>query len=258
MGLENVNYAAMLADMKAKRAALDASISAIETALASGALGQPGDLSPIGMDDVNGTSGITGPIDLPKGALLGKSVPVAIKLYLEATKRKQKPQEIANAITELGVESISKNFTIVVGTALKRLKASGDVVLFKDGWGLSSWAPPSMRSAMQGDSGKKKKKSSKGKKAKKTAAKPNVAVAFSEPEKKEAPVSARSASDLVLESVGARQGQELSAGEIANALNLKVGSVNLACIALSRAGKLEKTPANKYRIPVNAQVAKAG
>ena len=144
MALENINYGAILADMKAKRAALDASISALETALASGALGQASDAS--APSDAGAAAGvITGPVDLPKGALMGKSVPVAIKLYLEATKRKQKPQEIAAAISQLGVESIAKNFGIVVGTALKRLKAAGEVMIFKDGWGLSSWAPPSMQ-----------------------------------------------------------------------------------------------------------------
>ena len=56
----------------------------------------------------------------------------------------------------------------------------------------------------------------------------------------------------------ARPGQEFSAGEIAEGLNLKVGPINLFCGQLVKAGKIEKTGSKKFKLAKVQQFAKAG
>lgn len=132
-----LGYAEVLADMEAKRAALDAAITALRTALTLGALGQPGDAEAAALMTPGGAGGLGGsPVELPHGALLGKSLPAAIKLYLSAVKRKQTVREITTALREGGVESTSSNFENIVTGALHRLRGAGDVLRFKDGWAL--------------------------------------------------------------------------------------------------------------------------
>jgi hypothetical protein len=256
MALENINYAAMLADMKAKRAALDSSISALETALASGALGQPSD--PSFVAENGGASGSIGPMDLPSGALLGKSVPVAIKLYLEATKRKQSPQEIATAIRELGVESTSSNFNTIVATTLKRLRISGDVLRFKDGWGLSGWAPPSLRNSLESSrtekaAKKKRKASAKRKKDFKVAGGSVPNKPGPKPESKPAGMEAQLEAHFA-----AHPNQEITCQSVADALGLKIQTVNFVCGKLAYKGKLEKIATGKYRALKPQPMQKAG
>src|SRR5690242_19804997 len=112
MALENVNYVAVLADMKAKHAKLEASISALEAAIASGALGQAVGNS-LNLEDSVAVS-LGTPVELPVWAFLGKSIPGAIKLYMSAVKKKQTIREIASALREGGVESTSPNFDGVI------------------------------------------------------------------------------------------------------------------------------------------------
>jgi hypothetical protein len=145
MAQEYIDPMAMLADARAKRAALDALIVGLETAIASGALGPA----------VEGviTSGISPvptqlgkPIDLPAGAFNGKSLLEAIKLYLEAARQRKTKKEIVAALREGGVVSTSDNFEGVVQASLQRLKSLGQLLKFGDGWGLAEWSPASFRS----------------------------------------------------------------------------------------------------------------
>ncbi len=121
----------------------------------------------------SGNGEIGQPIDLPDGAFLGKSVPACIKLYLSASRKKKTSKEITAALRDGGVESTSGSFDNVVTTALNRLRTAGEVLKFKDGWGLSEWYPANMRTG--GSAGKQvtkgKKKTKKGK-PKTTAAAP--------------------------------------------------------------------------------------
>ena len=110
------------------------------------------------------------PVELPTGALLGKSLPAAITLYLSAVKKKQTIREIATALKEGGVESTAANFEGPVNGALYRLKASGEVLRFKDGWALADFYPESLRNRIAKDTEPKKRRKTK-KAAKKTAEK---------------------------------------------------------------------------------------
>lgn len=90
MAEEKMDYSSMLADMEAKKAALETAIASLRAALAAGALGAPGDL-PVGAAASLPTA-VSG--DIPTGAFLGKSIPAAIKLYLAAMRKKCTTREM--------------------------------------------------------------------------------------------------------------------------------------------------------------------
>ncbi len=167
MASEKFDFGEFLAVLEAKRAALDALIGTYRAALSLGALGQPGDV------DVTAYRGQSGPgggaaIELPQGALLGKSLPAAIHLYLSAARRKQTTKEIVTALREGGVESTSRNFENTVATALYRLKSAGAVFKFNDGWGLTEFYPESIRSRFAAQTDHKMAKKSAPKARKRT------------------------------------------------------------------------------------------
>lgn len=162
--------AVLLADIEAKKAALDALGAAVRAAIAAGALGAPSDLQ-MGSVTVNATVTPTGFADLPRGAFLGKTATDAIKLYLGAIRRKQTNKEIAQALRDGGLESAG-DFGNFITSALFRLKKEGAVLRFDDGWGLSEWYNEAFRAKVGGTNGKKAlpKRSKKPKKpAKKVA-----------------------------------------------------------------------------------------
>jgi hypothetical protein len=155
MASDKLDFAAVLAVLEAKRAALDTLIGSFRAAMSMGALGQFGDIdvAAVGIGASGPSMKASGPIDLPQGALLSMSLPAAIKLYLSVARRKQTTREIATALKEQGVESTSRNFENTVTTALHRLKNAGDVLKFNDGWALAEFYPENLRSriAAQGE-----------------------------------------------------------------------------------------------------------
>jgi hypothetical protein len=169
MASEKFDYETMIADLKAKRATLDAAIASLEAARALGTLGQATEGAEVSKVVTSGIPGAENghPVELPHGAFHGKSLPAAIKLYLSAVKKKQSIREIATALREHGMESTSDNFEGVVTGSLNRLKTLGEVLRFKDGWGLSEWYPEAFRSRIASEpkarKGGKKKRSKRGK-----------------------------------------------------------------------------------------------
>ena len=258
MAIENINYAAILADMKTKRSALDASISALEVALGAGALGQTsGDAISL-TDSVSASLG-SAPVELPVGAFLGKSLKAAIKLYLSAVKKKQTVTEIAAALKAGGVESTSLKFESVVKSSLANLKADGDVLRFKDGWALAEYYNQSIRKHLA-DNGKTNGKRTAKKAHKKKPPKASKRVAVeTEPVSAPRMESSQVGAQSTIEGYYATHaGRELSAQEVANALGLRVQTVGLICAKLAHAGKLEKTLAGNFRMAKAQQMQKAG
>lgn len=153
MASDKLDYDSMIADLKAKRATLDAAIASLEAAKALGTLGQAteGAEVPRMVPGISNVPDNSNPVELPHGAFLGKSLPAAIKLFLSAMKKKQTVKEITTALREHGVESTSPNFEGVVTGSLNRLKAAGEVLRFKDGWGLSEWYPEAFRSRVSSE-----------------------------------------------------------------------------------------------------------
>jgi hypothetical protein len=174
------DYAAILADMEAKYAAMGTAIASLRALLATGALGiaigdslAPKDSAGVKLSPAHGLPS-QGPISLPRGAFLGKTATDAIKLYLGAARRKQTNKEITQALKDGGMESLRKNFDNLVTNGLFRLKQDGIVLRFDDGWGLAEWYPESFRTRIvekAGSSGKRKPKKKAARKAKTTAAK---------------------------------------------------------------------------------------
>lgn len=236
--------AAFIDDIEKKIAALQAVLLSLKSASAIGALSaaiEGGDLS------VGAFSNGTQPIDLPEGAYNGKSLPQCVKLYLSTAKRKKTVQEIAAALHDGGVESTSPNFEGVVYGALFRLKATGEVLRFKDGWGLPEWYPANIRSSAPSTPTKRSKNKKKSKKSK--AADPkskkgkeqksdNI-TEMTKPEEKTEP--------RIIGFLRANH-REASAKEIANALGIKIQTTHLVLGKLVHQKKLERLDSGNFKV----------
>jgi len=143
MSTENIDYNAVVADLEAKRSALDATISHLRLFLAGQGLGAPVPSSELGGGPSNG--------EVPAGAFLSKSIPDAARLYLQIVKRKSSTRDIADALRKGGMESTSDNFPGIVHAVINRYwKAGGDIIkLDKSTWGLAAWYPSGVRAIAQ-------------------------------------------------------------------------------------------------------------
>jgi hypothetical protein len=233
------------------RASIEARIARWQAVLDALALAQELDGAELGAVPTPTVSADLGhPIDLPKGAFYGKSVPVCVELYLSAGKVKRTNKEIAAALKKGGVESNAKDFDTVVNGALFGLKKAGKVLRFDDGWGLAEWYPAHIRAVtpVAGNGSKKKTpKKGKGKLARKsTAAKPAV-----EPTVKAAakPPSrpAVKPSERIAELLHSNPGMEYGLDTIAQTLGMGTKFIRLTLGKLVKAGKAEKTPEDMYR-----------
>jgi len=237
---EKIDYVAILNDMKAKRATLDASIVAFEAALASGTLGQAVEGISSGGGSFN-SSGPGAPIDLPSGAFNGKTLPEGIKLYLSAARQRKSTRDITNGIRDGGMVSTSKKFELVVQATLQKLKSQGQVLKFSDGWGLSEWYPAGFRAsgknpkAAKGKPGKKKARPTpKEKKSKE----PKQASA----EQKRGAESSKPGVEQRIENLLlADKGKVFTVPEIATALGLNAKGLPLALGRLAKKKRAEKT-----------------
>jgi hypothetical protein len=246
MATENPN-ASMIAYIEAKIAAWQGVLASLKTALAldPGQAGEGLDLSSISTSQ-NGDLGQ--PIDLPEGAFLGKSVPACIKLYLSAAKKKKTIKEIAVALREGGVESTSDSFESVVTGAINRLKGAGEVLRFKDGWGLAEWYPANMRGVNPAGQSKRKKKTSRRARTEK-AIPPIIA------REEFSPLLPQKANVRALEFLRSGKKAEYGLADIGANLGMGVQGARLIIGKLVKAGKVEKTADDKYRIPQPKLVA---
>jgi hypothetical protein len=250
MGNEPMDYAVIVADLEAKRNALDQTIAAFRTALAIGALGQHSDLQPSNTLVPNGfgntfVSSITGG-EVPAGAFLGKSIPDAAKLYLEIVKKKQTSKEIADALQKGGMETNSKNFPQMVHSVLDRASKadSGIVKLDRSHWGLATWYPASLRSAgkYQGR-GTGRKKPRKGKVAAK-AGKPPLLLAGPSA----APVATAKANDRAVEYLQTQPHAEHSLESVGHHLGIGLKGTRLILGKLVKAGKVRMSAPGMYTV----------
>ena len=163
------DYAAMLDDMEAKKAALETAISSLRAALGAGALGVTADVPPGVVSAAPALRTLGEPGSLPRGAFLGKTSPEAIKLYLSTVRQKKTNKEIGQALQEHGMESTGKKFDTFINHSLFRLKKQGVVLRFDDGWGLAEWYPEPFRNRLSQDKSKLDRKRSKAKPKKQSA-----------------------------------------------------------------------------------------
>ena len=188
------------------------------------------------------------PIDLPEGAFLGKSVPACIKLYLSAARKKKTIKEIALALKEGGVESTSDSFENVVTGAINRLKISGEVLRFKDGWGLPEWYPAHIRSAAP--TGKRRQKKGKKRGQNNTTKLPAPASTHTTP-------TQGKASERIIELLRTKPEREHSSAEIATHLGVAVPVVSMVLGQLRKSGKVKISAPGMYAI-ARPQLVAAG
>lgn len=237
-----------LATVDAKIAALQALRSSYLAAISAGALGASVDVGAFATAPGAGTPLLGGqPIELPRGALLGKSLPAAIKLYLSAVKRKQTLKEIAAALRDGGVETTSSNFETPISSAINRLKASGEVLRFSDGWALAEFYPESLRNKLSEKSarpGLKKKKPKTKKVAQRTQATPPTPVSS----EKSSP-SSKQLDENVMRYLVEVRGQSPGSAAIASALGVNPPQVVMAIMRLARHKKIVKNEDGSYSFP---------
>lgn len=142
-----IDYAAVLADLRAKRAKLDAAITGIETML--GLASESGEsLSPA-------MSGASGGTEVKSDSFFGMTIPEAAKKYLAMKKVPKSTVEITQALKSGGIQAGTQgNFGNTVGSVLNRnYTQGGGIVRIRRGvWGLAEWYPNKPRKPTKGQS----------------------------------------------------------------------------------------------------------
>ncbi len=124
-----IDYEAVIADLEAKKAQLDATINMLRA------------LSGIG------TLGITPPTGTPGGgggkiapdAFFGKSIPEAAVIHLTNVRQKLTTQQLMDAMEAGGLPK--SKYNTVYAILRRRENQVGDLVNMQGEWGLASWFP---------------------------------------------------------------------------------------------------------------------
>lgn len=128
MSDQSINYEAVLADLKARRAQLDSAIAAIE-----GISGQIGN-GPSG----GGGGGYVGGAPA-HDAFIGMSIPEAAKKHLTAVRKKLSTQDLMSAMEAGGLPP--SKYNTVYAILRRREKQVGDIINMKGDWALQEWYP---------------------------------------------------------------------------------------------------------------------
>lgn len=129
MAGNEIDYGAVLADLEAKRSAIDSAIAGVRQMLNLGA-----------------EQGVTLSNEKKDTAVrfdsfFRMSMPDAISKYLEMAKTPQSVSEVMEALLTGGFKTTSKNPMPIVGSNLSRMKSAGLLVNVDGKWGLASWYP---------------------------------------------------------------------------------------------------------------------
>jgi hypothetical protein len=256
MSTQPFDYSAIVADLEAKKAAIDAMLASIRSAMALGALGQASD-SP-GMPGGASASSMFGG-DVPDGAFLGKSIPEATKLYLEIVKKKQTTREVAEALVKGGMESTSTNFGNIVHAVLNRTRKSPNSPFVKLGshWGLKVWYPKGIGVTASVPPKKGKKKSRKATKSAESEPKAKAQTVVSGPQVVSDSGASSSQSERVLKLLRTIRGMEFTSQDIATQLGLSPKIVPLTMGNLVRSHKVNKTAEGKFLIAPDQEMSAA-
>ncbi len=241
MNLGGFGLGPTVVGLRKVRAYIDAAIGNLEQAMAAtGALVPTDDTGSVSAYIPGG--GDSQPVELPRGAFLGKSLPAAIKLYLHAMKRKQTIREIATALRSGGVESTSDNFEGVITGCLNRLKGNGEVLRFKEGWALAEFYPENLRNKLAQESGAKRIPKKNARKPKKQPHSAETKEAKTS-DSKDTGLERRIETYLEQE----RKGNWVSAGEIVNAVNAEPKSFPLVMGRLVKKHGWQKGEDGRYK-----------
>lgn len=242
--LDGPDYAAVIADLQAKRAAIDQAIVSLQAAAAaSGALiVSVGDTMP--MTDGGVAVGLHGG-EVPVGAFLGKSIPEAARLCLQITKRKMKTREIVDALLKGGIETTAKtSFPSIVHSILMRAVRSGGgiVKLDKAHWGLAEWYPAALRGAAT----PKRTVTRKRQKATTQKAK-GVAARQTSEAGKQVPLPIAPKTTVPQKIWEAIRNKEMSPKEVASEIGIKANVAAMLLAGMISKKWAEKTASGKYR-----------
>ncbi len=131
-----IDYAKVLADLTARRDALNAAIAAIEP-IVNGTVSQPIASSR--------KSAKAETAEIQSDTFFNMTVPDATRKYLSMMRKPQSTPQIAEALERGGFTHQSEKFGNTVGAVLHRIAASsgGDIIKVSRGnWGLASWYGP--------------------------------------------------------------------------------------------------------------------
>jgi hypothetical protein len=131
-----VDYEAVLADLRARRAALDAAIASIEQIVAGGIPAPSAQSRKEAREPVG---------EIESDTFFNMTVPDASRKYLAMMRKPQTTVDIAAALERGGFTHQSEKFVNTVGAVLHRVSTSpnADVVKVSRGrWGLASWYGP--------------------------------------------------------------------------------------------------------------------
>jgi hypothetical protein len=135
MATEVIDYRAVLADLEAKRTAIDSTINGLRQMLNLGAEQTMGGASASNGERRDQATQVR------FDSFFRMSLPAAITKFLEMATVPQSVSEITRAILEGGFKTTSKNLMPIVGSNLSRMKTAGEVVNVDGKWGLSIWYP---------------------------------------------------------------------------------------------------------------------
>jgi hypothetical protein len=245
MGTETTDLVGILAKFEAMKAALEQSIAGLRNMIALGG-GQIGDMQAAGGVSVPGLLSSGSDTSVPAGAFFGKSIPEATELYLAIVKGKRTSKDITDALKKGGVESKAKNFLQNVHSALDRARKTGNsnlVKLDRSTWGLKQWYPAGIG---VGTSGGKRNQKKKGTRKAKASGSP----ANETPTKK--------ANERVLDFLRSGKKAEYGLMDVGGHLGMGMQGARLILGKLVKAGKVEKTANQAYRIAQPKLVAASG
>jgi hypothetical protein len=133
MSTEPINYEAVIADLEAKKAQLEATITMLR---ALGGLGTIGAPAPTG----GGGGGSTGG-HFAADAFMGKSIPEAAVTILQNTspRRKMSTQSLMDTMEKGGLPS--SKYNTVYSILRRRESVVGDLINMQGEWGLAAWYP---------------------------------------------------------------------------------------------------------------------
>jgi predicted DNA-binding protein (UPF0251 family) len=140
MPSETIDYAAVLADLEAQRAAIDAAIAGVRRMLNLGAEQVTPSAASMSKDQST---------EVRSDSFFGMTMPDAITKFLSMAKRTQSVSEITQALQFGGFPTTAKNLMPSVGSTLSRMKAAGDVASVQGKWGLSSWYPGKRKAKLE-------------------------------------------------------------------------------------------------------------
>ena len=130
MSTEPINYEAVIADLEAKKAQLEATITMLRALGGLGAISAP---------PPSGGGGVATSTHIASDAFFGKSIPEAAVTILQGQRRKMSTQSLMDTMVRGGLPS--SKYNTVYSILRRRESQVGDLINLEGEWGLAAWYP---------------------------------------------------------------------------------------------------------------------